>query len=154
MVMAEPCDMRRESFHNSYNTQKHCSYHMVSTEPRAECFVASDTSKISNSTSKEAMKILQMDGNDSFCSTLDTTIVETEEEGNIPVIVGFRPPKPPTVFEPTCFLAGPYNMVIKNNRKTIRRDNRGELAFHLPIVAVYNHRSIWSKLNNFITEFK
>ena len=38
-------------------------------------------------------------------------------------------------------------------RKTLRRDNRGELALHLPNLAVYNHRSIWKKLNNFCLEF-
>ena len=39
------------------------------------------------------------------------------------------------------------------HRKTVRRDNRGELALFLPNLAVYNHRSIWKKLNSFCLEF-
>ena len=31
-------------------------------------------------------------------------------------------------------------------RRTIRRDNKGEIALYLPTIAVYNHRSIWKKL--------
>jgi hypothetical protein len=38
-------------------------------------------------------------------------------------------------------------------RKTIRRDNRGELSLYLPNMAVYNHRSIWKKHKNFCLEF-
>ena len=30
-------------------------------------------------------------------------------------------------------------------RKTLRRDNRGELGLYLPNIAVYNHHSIWKK---------
>ena len=37
--------------------------------------------------------------------------------------------------------------------KTLRRDNRGQISILLPSLAVYNHRSIWKKINNFATEF-
>ena len=92
--------------------------------------------------------IHQLDGNDSELSqSLDTnksSLSETNNTqlgNNIPVIVNFRPPKVIKIYRhPT--------------RKTIRRDNRGELSLNLPTLAVYNHRSIWSKINNFILEFE
>ena len=66
---------------------------------------------------------------------------ETDDiESPIEVIVGHRPP-------------------VKQQqkrlpvRKTVRRDNRGELSLYLPNMAVYNHRSIWKKLKNFCLEF-
>ena len=44
--------------------------------------------------------------------------------------------------------------LARHAEKTIRRDNRGQLSLFLPNMAVYNHRSIWKKLNNFCLEFK
>ena len=77
------------------------------------------------------------------------SISETENENerlshvySINTIIGNRAPSP-------C---------IKKTRtpcrKTLRRDNRGELALFLPNLAVYNHRSIWKKLNSFCLEFE
>ena len=38
--------------------------------------------------------------------------------------------------------------------KTIRRDNRGLISLFLPNIGVYNHRSLFPKIDNFITEAK
>lgn len=81
--------------------------------------------------------IQQLDGNDSICSlNID------EELNSIPVHYGFRPPQ--------------VNCDDNNNTtlKTIKRDNRGYITVYLPVIAVYNHRSIWNKLQNFILEAK
>ena len=63
-------------------------------------------------------------------------------QSSIDVIVGNRPNKKPSVQSRIPV------------RKTLRRDNRGELSLYLPNMAVYNHRSIWKKLGSFCTEFK
>lgn len=69
-------------------------------------------------------------------------------------MIGNRPVVSPKIKEPNCFLSGPINLSGKKHIKIIRRDNRGALALYLPNVAVYNHRSIWQKFNNFVTEAK
>ena len=61
---------------------------------------------------------------------------------HIPVILGYRP------------YNSPRNIQRKPVRKTVRRDNRGELSLFLPNIAVYNHRSVWKKIKNFCLEFK
>ena len=66
-----------------------------------------------------------------------------EGSSNIDVIVGNRPAK--------------KNLSKRQRipcRKTVRRDNRGQLALFFPNIAVYNHRSIWKKIKSFCTEFK
>ena len=67
----------------------------------------------------------------------------TEGSSNIHVIVGNRPEKKnlSKIQRTPC-------------RKTVRRDNRGQLALYFPNIAVYNHRSIWKKIKSFCTEFK
>ena len=65
----------------------------------------------------------------------------SNDESHIGVIVGNRPAPRKTIRR---------NPVLK----TIRRNNGGELALFLPVVAVYNHRSIWKKIKNFRNEFK
>ena len=95
------------------------------------------------STSSIVYDIPQMDGNISLNSVLDISIEENQSKviETIPVITGYRPSP------------------IKQDKRTpvlrrIRRNNGGELAMYLPTVAVYNHRSIWRKIQNFQTEFK
>ena len=86
--------------------------------------------------------MLQLDGN------ISLSLSESDEEdissaNNISIIIGNRPP------------ANPYKNIGRIPcRKTIRRDNRGELGLYLPNIAVYNHRSIWKKVKNFCLEFK
>ena len=90
---------------------------------------------MNESFSTDFSDIVQVDGNISISN------VETENnESHVRVIIGNRPaPKPKEKRIPV--------------RKTLRRDNRGELSLHLPNMAVYNHRSIWKKLKNFCIEF-
>ena len=87
----------------------------------------------------ESSDIFQLDGNFSFSSS---PLHQATDESFIEVIVGNRPP--PKLTKPNQRLTA---------RKTIRRDNRGELSLYLPNMAVYNHRSIWKKLKNFCLEF-
>ena len=89
----------------------------------------------------------QLDGNMSFTSSCSKDVFlpcqeSSEETFNIGTIVGNRPPGRPDISQ--------HRMPC---RKTLRRDNRGELALYLPNLAVYNHRSIWKKINNFGLEF-
>ena len=81
--------------------------------------------------------MFQLDGNISVSSCYSET---DDYESPIEVIVGHRPDVKPQR----------KRMPI---RKTLRRDNRGELSLYLPNMAVYNHRSIWKKLKNFCIEF-
>ena len=97
----------------------------------------SDLSDMDNMSSMS--DIPQLDGNDSIFSSDDNDSINTSN--HIPVITGFRPP------QVTCANRIPA-------RKTIRRDNRGQLSLVLPSLAVYNHRSIWKKIKNFALEFK
>ena len=64
-----------------------------------------------------------------------------ESSSKITVITGNRPSVKPK----------PHRLPV---RKTIKRDNRGELSLYLPNIAVYNHRSIWKKIKNFCLEFR
>ena len=85
--------------------------------------------------------ICQLDGNDSI-SCRKSEIKKSNTDKHIPVVLGHRP-----------------HNARKNSeripvRKTVRRDNRGELSIFLPNIAVYNHRSIWKKIKNFCLEFK
>ena len=101
----------------------------------------------------DIVNIPQLDGNYSFSSdsslelrdvvnTVNNSVIDPNTNFNpIPVITGFRPPPAKKCErQPT--------------RITIRRDNRSELCLHLPSMGVYNHRSIWKKINNFALEFK
>lgn len=55
--------------------------------------------------------------------------------------MGFRPEK---IFE---------NKIRPRVLKTIKCDNKFLISIDLPKIAVYNHRSIWSKIDNFALEF-
>ena len=88
----------------------------------------------------EQTGIFQLDGNIS-CDDSETSS-EYQFSNPIKVIVGHR------------YSSKKTNKSVRIPcRKTIRRDNRGELSLYLPNIAVYNHRSIWKKLNNFCQEF-
>ena len=83
---------------------------------------------------------LQTDGNKSLSPSEADDISPTNY---ISVVTGNRPPAKPHI-----------NIDRIPCRRTIRRDNRGELGLFLPNIAVYNHRSIWKKVKNFCLEFK
>ena len=89
-----------------------------------------------------SVPICQLDGNIFSNSSLQSTPFEDDLNHSIQVIIGNRPTKKVS----SSFKRIPV-------RKVIRRDNRGELSLFLPNMAVYNHRSIWKKLNNFCVEF-
>ena len=51
-----------------------------------------------------------------------------------------------------CFHSRPATNLP--TRKTIIRNNRNAITHFLPIVGVYNHRSIWNKLDNYILKME
>ena len=91
---------------------------------------------------------------------MEQTIPQLDGESDMPVtknpitvIIGNRPHKCRPAPAPDCFLSGSGWNQKHSFLRTIRRDNRGEISIHVPVVAVYNHRSVWKCLNNFRTEF-
>ena len=106
----------------------------------------------------------QLDGNMSFASS------ESDYDDCEPIPVSpppYRSHLDPTLSSPVPAVSNNIKVMIGNRparavpnqprvpcRKTIKRDNRGKLALYLPNIAVYNHRSIWKKLNNFCLEFR
>ena len=125
--------MERNSNHNnkffSLNFVKNCISSYISLSP-------------SSSPVKSKPVIPQCDGNSSLLES-ETSVIMPEGSSNIDVIVGNRPAK--------------KNLSKRQRipcRKTVRRDNRGQLALFFPNIAVYNHRSIWKKIKSFCTEFK
>ena len=109
----------------------------------------------------EQSSFCQLDGNMSCLS------FESDDGDCEPISVSPPPYLDPTFSSPVPGFNNKINVMIGNRparavpnqpripcRKTIRRDNRGELALYLPNIAVYNHRSIWKKLSNFCLEFK
>ena len=91
----------------------------------------------------------QLDGNVSPDSSLLSSVDEEEHfyrnekeyPQTIPLIIGNRPHKE-------------HKEERKQTLRVIRRNNRGQTAIYLPNIAVYNHRSIWKKFKNFVTESK
>ena len=67
--------------------------------------------------------------------SINTTNQDYLSSSQIPVIVGFRPPKENVPQPKFRYL------------KTIKRDNKGAVSLVLPNIAVYNHRSIWATKN-------
>ena len=70
------------------------------------------------------------------------SIMSYNDENIIPVVIGNRP-------QSFAKCESRVRML-----KTIRRNIKGEISIYLPNIAVYNHRSIWAKINNFAKEFK
>lgn len=98
----------------------------------------------------DATSLYQLDGNESFKSShsftslpdADLHRVDNSENFQIGVVVGNCPQKKSLCMSRRIPV-----------RKTLKRDNRGQLSLYLPNIAVYNHRSIWKKMNNFCIEF-
>ena len=87
----------------------------------------------------------QLDGNVSISSesssfSSDNKIVA---DGEIPVIIGNRPPQSLS------------NVNVKHPRvlKTIRRDNKAVQGMSLPVISNYNMRSIFPKIDSFAEDF-
>ena len=98
-------------------------------------------------------RIEQLDGNMSIYSSNSSEMdapIAPDSPQPIPVHHGFRPP---TARKNEIDYIS--NERIRNKTlKIIKRDNRGFISLYLPNIAVYNHRSFWSKINNFVKEAK
>ena len=97
--------------------------------------------------------IQQIDGNCSLSSTESCNISNVTDSPNI------QESKLPDGLPIQILIGNKSEDKFKSSekrasfRKTLRRDNRGELGLYLPNIAVYNHRSIWKKYKSFCTEF-
>ena len=91
---------------------------------------------LSHATDAESVlsDIYQLDGN----MSLNSSVLSDKSGDKIQVVIGNR--------------SDGNTFGFRNRipiRKTLRRDNRGELSLYLPNIAVYNHRSFWKKQKNF-----
>ena len=121
-------------------------WNQVLTSVSGSCFSRQHIQQVVLDKSSDFSDIVQLDRHDTFeeNSVLDGNEVDSassEEEHKIPVIIGVRPDKEPK--EET-------NSV----RKIIKRNGRGNVELFVPNVAVYNHRSVWSKYHSMVTEAK